>query len=826
MKRIIPQLRYSWILVVLFVLTACPQSKDPNLNLIEGVFEVKVGFTNELSSLGVPRDVSGATSVHTALLRVFDNSGTELFFDASGNIDVSGSRQTLIPQPPGDHTGPISEVILILPSGDYTFQLLSYDDAPSTNPSAEKLAFIEVQKNISSDTTVRMDSNSLINSTSLDGPLTAQANQIVDVLFYTHPPGHPIGSSPAFYVPEDDYPMPTYQVLENGNDVTLQRVKNTSKIGVRLEMNCADVEVIAEFKNLAVRTDVAGTVPPAPTGGTPWTEQMGPVESASTNISLEEICTNSTTVESDQVPPFVSITAAGSNGNDINIQGETNDGQTGIKKVEIYEGIVLLGTAAITPVGGANDTWEFTWGNAPTAPAGGYDFTAIAYDNADSATRASTTGVAHSNTGGATASLLKDINPSGDSLPSHFTNINGTLFFAAGNSTIGLELWKSDGTAVGTALVKNINPSGDSFPIDFTNVNGTLFFSAGDGTNGAELWKSDGTTAGTILVKDIRPGRAGSSLIGLTNVNGTLFFRANDGINGSELWKSDGTVTGTVMVKNINPSGGSWNRSFELININGTLFFVADDGTNGAELWKSDGTAIGTVMVKDINPGSADSLNGTSELININGTLFFRADDGTNGNELWKSDGTAAGTVLVKDINPSNNSNLLETTSVNGTLFFRANDGTNGLELWKSDGTAVGTVLVKDIDPSGSSFPYNLTDVNGTLFFNANDGTNGRELWKSDGTTAGTVMVQNINPSGDSLLSDLANVNGTLFFNANDGTNGHELWKSDGTTTGTVLVQKINPSGSSFPSGLTNVNGTLFFSADDGTNGRELWIYK
>ncbi len=824
MKRIIPQLRYSWILVVLFVLTACPQSKDPNLNLIEGVFEVKVGFTNELSSLGVPRDVSGATSVHTALLRVFDNSGTELFFDASGNIDVSGSRQTLIPQPPGDHTGPISEVILILPSGDYTFQLLSYDDAPSTNPSAEKLAFIEVQKNISSDTTVRMDSNSLINSTSLDGPLTAQANQIVDVLFYTHPPGHPIGSSPAFYVPEDDYPMPTYQVLENGNDVTLQRVKNTSKIGVRLEMNCADVEVIAEFKNLAVRTDVAGTVPPAPTGGTPWTEQMGPVESASTNISLEEICTNSTTVESDQVPPFVSITAAGSNGNDINIQGETNDGQTGIKKVEIYEGIVLLGTAAITPVGGANDTWEFTWGNAPTAPAGGYGFTAIAYDNADSATRASTTGVAHSNTGGATASLLKDINPSGDSFPRSFTNINGMVFFTALDSIIGDELWKSDGTTAGTVLVKDIDPSGSSFPGGFTNINGTPFFTADDGTNGDELWKSDGTAAGTVLVKDIDPSST-SNPLDLTNVNGTLFFGAGDGTNGRELWKSDGTAAGTVLVKNINPSGNSLLSKFT--NVNGTLFFSADDGTNDSELWKSDGTAIGTVMVKDINPGSANSLNGNSELINVNGTLFFSAGDGTNGRELWKSDGTTAGTVLVKDIRPgSNGSGLSNLTNVNGTLFFHANDGTNGHELWKSDGTAVGTVLVKDINPSASSDPFNLTNVNGTLFFIADDGTNGIELWKSDGTAAGTVLVQNINPSSDSVPRELTNVNGTLFFSADDGTNGRELWKSDGTAVGTVMVQNINPSGDSNPNDLTNVNGTLFFCADDGTNGSELWIYK
>ena len=424
--------------------------------------------------------------------------------------------------------------------------------------------------------------------------------------------------------------------------------------------------------------------------------------------------------------------------------------------------------------------------------------------------------------------LVRDIAPgTGSSSPANFTVVGNTLFFAATNGSNGIELWKTDGTSAGTVMVRDIFPgTSSSTPANLRNVAGTLFFSASDSTaNGTELWKSDGTPGGTVMVLNINAtANTGSSPANFTAVGSTLFFTANDGINGVELWKSDGTAAGTVLAANIVPGSGTSSPA-NLVAVGGTLFFSANDGSAGTELWKSDSISGVTELVLDINGGSASSS--PAGLVNAGGTLFFRATTSANGTELWKSDGTPGGTVMVRDINPGTASSTPSSLLAVGTVvYFSANDGTNGIELWKSDGTSGGTVMVANISPgAGFSSPANLTRVANKIYFSASISGSGTELWQLDLDSGIVSFVEEINPgTGSSSPSVMFDLGGLLVFLANDGANGIELWSSDGTAGGTGMIVDIVPGdGNAAPANFRVLNGAVVFSATDGVNGAELW---
>jgi ELWxxDGT repeat protein len=136
---------------------------------------------------------------------------------------------------------------------------------------------------------------------------------------------------------------------------------------------------------------------------------------------------------------------------------------------------------------------------------------------------------------GAGTVLVKDIEPGMSGSVESPAAVAGLLYFGVHG-----ELWKSDGTEAGTVRVKEC--AGCLGPLsELTDANGTLYFvshasASGGETSGAELWRSDGTTVGTVLVADIAPGTPSSNPWSLVVSGPQLFFWADDGPTGYEPW--------------------------------------------------------------------------------------------------------------------------------------------------------------------------------------------------------------------------------------------------------------------------------------------------
>jgi ELWxxDGT repeat protein len=255
---------------------------------------------------------------------------------------------------------------------------------------------------------------------------------------------------------------------------------------------------------------------------------------------------------------------------------------------------------------------------------------------------------------GTTATRLTDIEPGvGGSSPNNLTVVGSQLFFQATNSaTSGIELWVSDGTAGGETLIDIVSGVWSSSPTDVVAFDGKAYFQAYTEEYGAELWRSDGSEIGTVMVADIAPGYNQSSVpMNLVAVGDQLFFTASDDATYNyDLWVYDGAQARKVK------ADGTPSVS-QPIAFDGRLFFVANDPDAGSELWVSDGTDEGTGLLHDVYPGSytvgEDTYGYSSnpdELTVAGDFLFFTADDGTHGPSLWVTDGTGAGTFMVANL--------------------------------------------------------------------------------------------------------------------------------------------------------------------------------
>ena len=415
--------------------------------------------------------------------------------------------------------------------------------------------------------------------------------------------------------------------------------------------------------------------------------------------------------------------------------------------------------------------------------------------------------------------MVKDINPGdANASPVGLMEFNDLLFFGADDGVSGFEPWVSDGTELGTFRLADINTtlgaSSNAFGFGGTLTSATeLFFTASDGTTN-EIWKTDGTLVGTAKLAD-------GSLQNAVLAGDNIFVPEFSAGTGSE-FAIINTTTGSKQIIDIISGSDSSNAS-QFVALGNQVIFVARDSALNAnnELWTSDGTALGTVLLKEINPdatlGSSPAL---SAGIEFNGEFLFTANGGTTtGFELWATDGTTVGTRLVKDIatgesspgNP-NSGSPQGFIQLGSEVLFTANDQTgNGSTLWKTDGTTAGTVEVATVNASPLTTEGQFAVAGDKLFFADNS-----QMYVTDGTTAGTIALD-VNRTGFKIEELTAYGNGVIFRSETSSSLGEELYYSDGTDAGTGLVRNIRPGSDDADPTDFFVFGDLRFTGFDDT---------
>jgi ELWxxDGT repeat protein len=201
-----------------------------------------------------------------------------------------------------------------------------------------------------------------------------------------------------------------------------------------------------------------------------------------------------------------------------------------------------------------------------------------------------------------------------------FSRPGEALFFAFATGH-GWEPWRTDGTPGGTQLLADTNQQlssqrkifGQWVPLGLVDHLGELGFAPDDGQHGSELWRSDGSELGTALVKDIYPGEPSGTFLGPSlpqSLIGKLILSSTDPTAGNEPWVSDLTSAGTQPLADTEPgelSGSPW----QFIRNHGRVYFGSAN-----RLWVTDGTPAGT------QPLTA-TFNNVSDLAGVGSHVAF-----------------------------------------------------------------------------------------------------------------------------------------------------------------------------------------------------------
>ncbi len=445
------------------------------------------------------------------------------------------------------------------------------------------------------------------------------------------------------------------------------------------------------------------------------------------------------------------------------------------------------------------------------------------------------------------------LNPIGGFSSVFFAEVGGQALARNSDATGDVELWRSDGSALGTGRLANIGSAVGSSLMSRVVPSASHrigYFAAFQSATGYELWRTDGSIAGTQPIIDLTPGTASGVHTNFSADFGDpvrtaafgerLLFAGSDGTTGDEPWITDGTALGTVKLAETLAGNNGLGTGPQHFAVNGDqAYFLARTSTSLTFLkrvFRSDGTAAGTVELAV--PPDVTRLIGP--WISANGTLFIAGIRSSDGEELWRLNAAGDGLEPVTDLAPGSASTALRGgIAVGNQLLFAGAQQARGVELFVSDGAAAGTLPLPDLapgfagsltallpEPQGNPRARNTAAFGARVFYACDpDGLGQMEPCVSDGTAAGTGRVLDFEPgvSGSFPIEPVADASRVFFIATQAGARAVHV--SDGSAAGTstlIETRGIAPESMVLlPNGELVMAGNLTLGASD--FGRELF---
>ncbi|WP_428739071.1 hypothetical protein [Sulfurimonas sp.] len=342
---------------------------------------------------------------------------------------------------------------------------------------------------------------------------------------------------------------------------------------------------------------------------------------------------------------------------------------------------------------------------------------------------------------------------------------------------------------------------------------------------GVELYKTDGSETGTTLVKQLyngitSSGLAANTLIYIpynTKIGNTQYFTAVDS-HYKELWASDGTLEGTE-IHEINPNPyssttlyGSSNPGYFNTAGNYLFFSASDSNYSRYGLYRAD-EARDIVRISDTVGVRYAVLNDSLYLLrdDYNGSIYTFHIEKTNSDYSALESVESIEGYKAASVTP---------VMIANTLFFAAQNNSlgqsNNLEVWAKVGTQpaykLGNTYVLD------DYAKTLVVVNDALFFVGNEiGIgDGKRLLKADEN--GTTLVHTF----DSRINNLITLSGKLFFRYVNNSHFYLMSYDPQTQTLETVKDVITQSAESTLTSMQNLevfaDKILFETIDVGTN--------